>query len=575
MFGTAALLLLTACGAAAPSAAPTPSEVRLPESWSLIDRARSVEGANGMVVSAHALASAAGVEILEAGGNAVDAAVAVGFALAAVHPAAGNIGGGGFLVHRSSEGDVRALDYREKAPGKATRDMFLDGDGNLTDRSVVGHLAAGVPGSVAGMSEMHRELGSLPWARLLEPAIRLADGHQIDSVRSRLLRGGLDGLSRLPVTRRTFLDPSGDAWAPGSMWRQPELAETLRQIAEGGADAFYTGPIADLIVAEMERGGGIISRADLATYQAAWRTPVTVNYRGYAIHSMPPSSSGGVTMGQLLNIVEGYDPLPPFGSAELIHLESEAMRRAFTDRNVYLGDPDFVDMPVDRLLSEAYAAELRTEILPDQATPTPEFVTAIREGQHTTHYSIVDAEGNAASVTTTLNAVFLSGVTVTGAGFLLNQEMDDFAAAPGRPNQFGLVQGEANAVAPGKRMLSAMTPSIVVDPGDRLHMVVGAPGGPTIITAVYHVISNVIDHGMPLADAISAPRTHHQALPDVIQHELDGVIDAERTKLEAMGHVLAQYDWGRFMANVNAVRRTSTGWEGVADPRLGGAARAY
>lgn len=528
-----------------------------------------------MVVSAHSLASAAGVEILEAGGNAVDAAVAVGFALAAVHPAAGNIGGGGFLVHRSADGDVRALDYRETAPGASSRDMFLDEEGNLTDRSVVGHLAAGVPGSVAGMAEMHGELGRLPWARLLEPAIRLAEGHQIDSVRSRLLRGGVKGLSRLEVTRRTFLDPSGGAWAPGSMWRQPELAETFRQIAEGGAAAFYTGPIADLIVEEMKRGGGLISKEDLANYRAAWRAPVTVDYRGYAIHSMPPSSSGGVTMGELLNIMEGYDELPPFGSAELIHLESEAMRRAFTDRNRYLGDPDFVDMPIDRLLSESYAAELRAEILPGQATPTPEFVTAVHEGQHTTHYSIVDSDGNAASVTTTLNAVFLSGVTVTGAGFLLNQEMDDFAAAPGRPNQFGLVQGEANAVAPNKRMLSAMTPSIVVGPDDRLQMVVGAPGGPTIITAVYHVISNVIDHGMSLADAVSAPRTHHQALPDVIQHEVDGIIDTERAKLVAMGHILAQYDWGRFMANVNALRRTADGWEGVADPRLGGTAKGY
>ena len=550
-------------------------EAALPGNWNLPREAQSVHGANGMVVSVHPLATDVGVEVLRAGGNAIDAAVAVGFALAAVHPAAGNIGGGGFLVYRSADGEVRALDYREAAPGAATHDMFLDEEGNPTDKSIVGHLAAGVPGSVAGMWEMHQQLGRLSWSRLLDPAIRLAGEHVVDSLRAALLGTAREALARLPATRSAFLLPSGQAPEAGTSWRQPDLARTLRLIAADGPDAFYRGAIADLIVDEMERGGGIISKADLANYRARWRTPVTVQYRGYTILTMPPSSSGGVTMGQILNILEGYDPLPPFGSAELIHLEVEAMRRAFTDRNQYLGDPDFVDMPIDRLLSEEYADQLRSEILPDQATPTPPFVSALREGQHTTHYSIVDTEGNAASVTTTVNVAFQSGVTVTGAGFLLNQEMDDFAVAPGRPNQFGLVQGEVNAVAPQKRMLSAMTPSIIVDSEGQLFMVVGSPGGPTIITSVYHVISNVIDHRMSLAEAVSAPRVHHQALPDVIQHETGGLNASARARLVEMGHAFEQYGWGAYMANVNALRRTATGWVGVADPRLGGSARGY
>ncbi|MGH7657234.1 MAG: gamma-glutamyltransferase family protein, partial [Gemmatimonadales bacterium] len=321
-----------------------------------------------------------------------------------------------------------------------------------------------------------------------------------------------------------------------------------------------------------ERSGGIISHGDLAAYEAEWRVPVTVGYRGYTVYSMPPASSGGVTLGQILNIMEGYDPLPPFGSPALIHREAEAMRRAFTDRNIYLGDPAFVDMPLEMLLSDAYADSLRSTINPHQATPTPEFDPSLREGTSTTHYSVVDADGNAVSCTTTLNNSYGSAVTVSGAGFLLNDEMDDFATLPGEPNMYGLVQGEANAVAPHKRMLSAMTPSIVLDPRKDLYLVAGTPGGATIITQVYHVISNLIDHRMALPDAVSAPRMHHQALPDQIRLERDGFLPGTLEGLREMGHELTfRSPWG----DVSAIIRTENGWQGVSDPRRGGSVAGY
>src|SRR3989449_277499 len=303
------------------------------------------------------------------------------------------------------------------------------------------------------------------------------------------------------------------------MFRQPDLARTLRLIADSGPDVFYRGQIADSIVAEMQRGHGLITKNDLKGYRAKWRTPIQTTYRGYTIFSMPPSSSGGVTMAEILNIMEGFGRLPPFGSAALLHREAEAMRRAFTDRNEYLGDPAFVKAPLGQLLSRAHADSLRRQIDTLRASPTAKFETAGHQGPSTTHYSVVDAEGNAVSCTTTLNNSYGSALTVAGAGFLLNDEMDDFATAPGKPNMYGLVQGEANAIQPGKRMLSAMTPSVVLDPQGELFMVVGTPGGPRIITMVYHVISNVIDHGLSLADAVTAPRLHHQALPDTIRLE--------------------------------------------------------
>ena len=539
--------------------------------WELAGKAVAVTAPHAMVTTGHPLATEVGRRILQQGGSAIDAAVAVAFALTAVLPAAGNIGGGGYIVYRDRSGEVSALDYREAAPAAAHRDMFVDAAGNPTGRSITGDLSAGVPGSVAGLYEAWKRFGKLPWASLVAPAIALAQGHVIDSSRSTSLADDAERLSRFPASAAQFL-VAGKAPPPGAMWRQPDLARTLRLIADSGADVFYRGSIADLIVAEMARGGGIITKADLAAYRPKWRTPIRVDYRGYAVFSMPPSSSGGVTLGEILNILAGYDSLPPFGSTALLHLETEAMRRAFEDRNRWLGDPDFVQMPIERLLSKEYAAALRAQIDPARATPTPPFQAGSPGSTETTHYSIVDADGNAASVTTTLNNSYGSAVTVRGAGFLLNDEMDDFATAPGKPNLYGLVQGEANAVGPGKRMLSAMTPTIVVDSQGRLFLVAGAPGGPRIITAVFHAISNVIDHHMSLAQAIEAPRDHHQALPDTMMLERGGFSPAVIDSLRAMGHAVRE--WG-YPALVMGIERGAQGWVGVADPRSGGSAAGY
>src|SRR6266581_1681983 len=469
-----------ACGGTRPGATPAPARAArrapvirgaplIPPTWSL--RARGVTTPHAMVVSAHPLASQVGVDILKQGGNAIDAAIAVAFALEVVLPDAGNIGGGGFIVQRTAGGEVTALDYREAAPSRAGRDMYLDSAGNVTDNSRYGHLAVGMPGSVAGLHAAWTRYGSLPWADLIAPAIRLAQGHIIDTARSRDIAADQELLAHFPATRAQFLVHDSDP-PPGTLWKQPDLARTLQLISDSGPDVFYRGQIADLIVAEMQRGGGLITKEDLRSYRAKWRTPVRLTYRGYTIYSMPPPSSGGVTMGEMLNMLEGYDTIPAFGTAGYVHLLTEAMRRAFIDRNRWLGDPDFVDMPLDRLLSKSYAATLRSQIDPTHATPTPpQAAGGDGEPMETTHYSVVDAQGNAASVTTTLNGGFGSGVTVTGAGFLLNNEMDDFATAPGKPNMYGLVQGEANAIAGNKRMLSAMTPSIVLDSAGNLEMV--------------------------------------------------------------------------------------------------------
>ncbi len=549
--------------------APVGGKAVIPSTWTL--RSQPVTAAHAMVVSAHPLASQAGLDILKQGGNAIDAAVAVAFALEVVLPDAGNIGGGGFIIHRTAGGEVTALDYREAAPAAATHDMYLDSTGNSTDKSLVGHLASGVPGSVAGLHEAWKKYGSLPWAALIAPAIRLAQGHVIDSARSRDIAIERELLAQFPASRAQFL-VHDSAPPPGTMWRQPDLARTLQLISDSGPDVFYRGQIADLIVAEMQRGGGLITKDDLRNYRAKWRTPIRLSYRGHTIYSMPPPSSGGVTMGEILNILEGYDTLPTFGTAAYVHLVTEAMRRAFIDRNRWLGDPDVVDMPLERLLSKSYAATLRSQIDPQHATPTPP-QTAGGEAMQTTHYSIVDAMGNAAAVTTTLNGGFGSGVTVTGAGFLLNNEMDDFATAPGKPNMYGLVQGEANAVAGGKRMLSAMTPSIVLDTAGNLQMVVGTPGGPTIITSVTQVILNVLDQNMSLPDAVAAPRIHHQALPDQTFYEHGGLTDATVRALEAMGHKMEQR-LGR-SGIIAAIQKTAGGWVGVADPRYAGGALGY
>jgi len=542
-----------------------------------------------MAVSEHPLSSQIGAEIMRAGGNAIDAAVAVGFAQAVVNPRAGNIGGGGFLVYRQANGQVFALDYREKAPAAASRNMYLDARGNLSSRSTLGQAAAGVPGSVAGLWAMHQRFGRLPWRDLVQPAIDIArEGHVIDTARAEFIEESANTLRRFPGAAAIFL-PGGRPLAAGTMWRQPDLARTLELIRDSGEAGFYRGRTADLIVAEMRRGNGIITHADLAAYRPAWREPVRIDYRGWTIWSMAPSSSGGITMAIMFNILEGW-PMPAWGSAEQLHLWVEAMRRAYTDRNRLLGDADFVSVPRERLVSKEHAAEWRRGISLERATPSSQMpAVPVGEGDETTHYSIVDPEGNAASVTTTINDSFGNSVVVTGAGFLLNNEMDDFSARPGSRNLYGLVQGEANAIAPGKRPLSAMTPSIVVNPQGRLELVLGAPGGPRIISAVAQVISNIIDHRMTLAQAVYAPRIHHQSLPDSIRYERDGILPEVRQRMEAMGHGFGAFPaFNRGCLNyppiasrscnnavVEAIRVTPRGIEGVADPRIPGGAAGW
>ena len=572
--------LLAACAGSPPSVAPpVPGPAAgISSAWPYAGKAGVALGSRAMVVSSSPIASAVGRDILQHGGNAVDAAVAVGFALAVVHPAAGNIGGGGFMLIRMADGTVQALDYRETAPGRASHDMFLNRAGEPTALSERGHLSAGVPGSVAGLVEAHRQRGRLPFAQLMAPAIALADtGFILDRDRSESLDEHRAWFHFFPASRRYFLTDHGQAPATGARLTQHDLARTLAAIRDHGADGFYRGWVADSLVAEMERGGGLISHEDLAGYRPLWREPIRVSYRGYTVLSMAPASSGGVTLGVILNVMEGFGTLPPFGSAPLMHREAEAMRRAFIDRNTWLGDPGFVRMPIERLLSRQHADSLRQTIDLAHATPTPPFDPTLRDASSTTHYSVIDAEGNAVSCTTTLNDSFGSAVAVSGAGFLLNDEMDDFTTAVGQPNGYGLVQGEANAIQPGKRMLSAMTPSIVLDQQGQLFLVLGTPGGSTIITQVYHVISNVIDHNMSLPDAVAAPKLHHQSLPDLIRLEPDGFQPGAIAGLEALGHRIDFHSpWGsRHWGDLEAIIRTPAGWQGVSDPRGGGGGAGY
>jgi gamma-glutamyltranspeptidase / glutathione hydrolase len=542
-----------------------------PDAWPHKAGKAATFSSRAMVVSDAPLATDVGVEILRRGGNAVDAAVAVGFALAVVYPEAGNLGGGGYMVIRMADGRTAALDYREVAPLAATRNMFLDERGEATDKSVVGPLASGVPGAVAGLVAAHGRYGALPLADVIRPAIRLAgDGFAVDSALARSLTNASPLISEFGGAG-TFL-PAGSAPSPGTLLRQPALARTLERIAANGADGFYHGETARAIADELGRLGGIITTDDLARYKAEWREPVRATYRGHTVLSMPPSSSGGVTIAETLNILEGFDSLPPFGSARRAHLLASAYQRAFVDRNEKLADPAFVPVPIAELTSKAYAARLRATIDTARATPTRALVPARAEGTETTHYSVVDAAGNAVATTTTLNALYGSGVYIASAGIFLNDEMDDFAARPGHPNMFGLVQGEANAVQPGKRMLSAMSPTIVLSPGDSLLLVLGARGGPRIITGTSQVIINVIDHHMTLADAMSAPRLHHQALPDTLRHEPNGLTAAVTDSLTRMA-------WGvgptGGIGLVNAIMRVPGGYHGVADPRSGGKAAGY
>jgi gamma-glutamyltranspeptidase/glutathione hydrolase len=476
----------------------------------------------GMVVAQEPLAADVGIAVLKSGGNAIDAAVAVGFALAVTHPYAGNIGGGGFMLIRLADGRTTFIDFREKAPHQATRDMYLDADGKLTLDSLVGWRAAGVPGTVRGFELAQKKYGHLSWTALLQPAIDLAStGFPVSYWMMQSLRAREDSLSQFPESKLIFLK-GGAFYDWNEILRQPDLARTLERIAHQGAKDFYEGETARIIAREMEKNGGLITLADLREYQAVERKPLEGDYKGYHVITSPPPSSGGVGILQMLGMLDGsgYERTGA-GSANTYHYLAEVMRRFYADRNEYLGDPDFVKNPIEALLDPSYIRKRRDSIDPTQATPGNQIRPGLpigKESTETTHYSIADEQGNVVTVTYTLNAGYGSKVTVPGAGFLLNDEMDDFTAKPGSPNMFGLVQGEANAIAPGRRPLSSMVPTIVLKNG-KPFLVMGAPGGSRIITAVLQVMLNVIDFGMNLQDAIDFPRIHHQWKPDRLDIE--------------------------------------------------------
>lgn len=529
---------------------------------------KTAESERGMVVAPHPLASAVGVDILRKGGNAVDAAVAVQFAMAVVYPRAGNLGGGGFMVIRHKDGQADALDYREKAPMAAHRDMYLDSLGNVVPRlSQDGHLAAGVPGTVAGLVEAHRKYGRLELKALIDPAIELAKkGFAISDGEAARLNSFQEAFKKHNTGPNAFIKAN---WKAGDRLVQKELASVLIRIRNQGEPGFYEGKTADLIVQEMRRGNGIVSHEDLKSYRAQWRTPVRGRYKNYQVISMPPSSSGGVALLQMLKMAEPHG-LGKYGfqSPEAVHIMAEAMRRAYADRAEYLGDSDFYRVPVDSLLEAGYLNQRMADFRLDKSTPSAsvgagKFQLA-KETFETEHTSIVDAEGNAVSVTTTLNSNYGCKVVVGGGGFFLNNEMDDFSVKPGVPNQFGLVGNEANAIQPGKRMLSSMTPTIVEKDG-KLFMVLGAPGGSTIITAVFQVLLNVVEFNLDLESAVNAGRFHHQWLPDQILVEEDALSPEVRMALEEKGHQLQPV---KYMAVIKAIQRLPNGkLIGVGDIR--------
>jgi gamma-glutamyltranspeptidase/glutathione hydrolase len=503
---------------------------------------------HAMVVTVHHLATDAGVQMLREGGNAVDAAVAVGFALEVVYPFAGNIGGGGFMLIHERSGQNIFLDYREEAPLAATPNMYLDARGNvIPDASTIGYRSIGVPGSEAGLVYAEQHYGRLTLQKAMAPAIRLAaDGFILTPEEAHGLHRTI--LTKFKTSREIF-QRDGNFYKAGDRFRQPLLAATLRKIAADPSD-FYHGPMARQIAAAIQKGGGLITAKDLARYQVKLREPIVGHYGGYTIYSAPPPSSGGITLMETLNILSGFNlKALPDRSPEDIHLIVEAFRRAYMDRNAYLGDPDYVHLPIAQMLSMKYAAAWRATILPDKATPSASLVRPAgflpppatmkdvrQEATDTTHYSIMDAEGDAVAVTTTLNGAFGSGVTVPGLGFLLNDEMDDFASKQGVPNMYGLIQGPANSIAPGKRPLSAMTPTVVLRDG-KVAMVLGSPGGGTIITTVANIFLSVADHGLNIQQAVDAPRFHNQDLPDSIWLE-PGFSDATTSALRAKGYKL-------------------------------------
>ncbi|PKH79314.1 gamma-glutamyltransferase [Psychrobacter sp. 4Bb] len=525
---------------------------------------------NGMVATQEALASDIGLQILKDGGNAVDAGVAVGFALAVTLPRAGNIGGGGFMmIYDAKQGKTVALDYREKAPSSASRDMYLDKEGNaVSDLSRYHGLAVGVPGTVAGLLKALEDHGTMSREQVMAPAIALAeDGIEVTAGLSESLTALSDRLQKWPSTKKVFFKPDGSAYQPGERLKQPELARSLKRIAVQGTDGFYKGETAQKLVKAVNEAGGSMSLQDLANYQAIAREPVKGDYRGYEIVSMPPPSSGGIHIVQILNILEGY-PLGDYGqnSAQTIHLMAEAMQLAYADRAEYLGDADFIDVPASGLTSQAYADKLRTLIDPNKATPASTIKAnnpLPYESDQTTHFSIVDKDGNAIANTYTLNFSYGTGLVADGTGILLNNEMDDFSAKPGVPNGYGLLGGDANAVEANKRPLSSMSPTLVFK-DSKPYIVTGSPGGSRIITTVTQIISNVIDHDMNIAEATHAPRIHDQWLPDEIRVEKALNIDTVK-KLESMGHTVSPKS---AMGSTQSIMLTPNGVYGSSDPRI-------
>ena len=536
------------------------------------------EGMHGAVASAEVHATQAGIDVLKAGGNAIDAAVAVGFALAVTHSSAGNIGGGGFMLVRMADGKSYFVDFREEAPGKATETMYQDDHGNVVaGRSTVGMLASGVPGTVAGLTSARQKLGKLTLAQDLAAAIRLAeDGFPLDTSEANGFRRAKN-LAQFADSRRIF-QRDGKFYEAGDVFRQPELAATLKQIAAGGADAFYRGAIAKELAAFEAANGGLITTEDLARYEAKWREPIALKYHGYDVITSPPPSSGGIAIGEMLNMLDGSNFVAAgMNSAEALHDEIEAERRAMADRAEYLGDPDFVKVPVSQLLSPAYAKERWASVKPHAASSSKDVGAGSipgYESDETTHYSVVDPEGNAVAVTYTLNFGYGSGVTDGKLGFLLNDEMDDFTSKPGAPNGFNLIQGKANVIEPHKRPLSSMVPTIVTKDG-KLALVVGSPGGPRIITSVFEVLTDVLDFGLNVQQAVDAPRFHQQWMPEDVYFEGPNRFSPDTLRLlEKMGYpVKVERTW----CDVEAIQiDLKTGMRLAAtDPRADGAAIAY
>ncbi|MEX9973584.1 gamma-glutamyltransferase [Providencia rettgeri] len=509
----------------------------------------AVEAKKGMVVSSQHLASQIGADILKSGGNAIDAAVAVGYAQAVVNPCCGNIGGGGFMTIHLADGKDLFINFRETAPGAASADMYLDKDGKLIkDASLYGYLASGVPGTVKGLDYALEKYGTMSRQQVMAPAIKLArEGFTLTRADTDVLDTTTERFKQDPEVARIFLKPDGSAFQPGDLLVQTDLANTLEKIAKNGPSAFYEGEIPKIVEEASKKNGGILTAKDFADFTITDTAPVSCTYRGYQFISAPPPSSGGVTICQTLNILEGYDLKEMgFNSADYIHTLTEAMRHAYMDRNTFLGDPEFVDNPTEKLLSKAYAEELRKEIKPNQATPSTQVQPGIgpHEKPETTHYSVVDEKGNAVSTTYTINGRFGSVVIPPGTGFFLNDEMDDFTTKVGEKNLYGLEQGERNSIAPGKRPLSSMSPTIVTKDG-KVFLVLGSPGGSRIISITLQTALNIIDHGMPPQEAVNAPRIHHQWLPDEVYYEQRGVSKDTLALLDKMGYqMVEQTPWG-------------------------------